>query len=117
MSTGRQRNCRLADSLRASAKVDWSTDEICAWTRKLERDMRVAIPMHLSDHDCVDLGIAWQPPIGDRVRIRPDLDDRCPEGAHDANEPGHTGIVVNVRGACGGTSHPYLVLFDEPHPV
>ena len=79
--------------------------------------MRVAIPMHLSDHDCVDLGIAWQPPIGDRVRIRPDLDDRCPEGAHDANEPGHTGIVVNVRGACGGTSHPYLVLFDEPHPV
>ena len=79
--------------------------------------MCVATLEHWSDNGCVDVGIVWQPPIGDRVRIRRDLDDRCPEGAHDVNEPGHTGIVVNVRGACGGSSHPYLVLFDAPHPV
>jgi len=81
------------------------------------RVMRVAFPVHRADHDCVDLGIAWQPPIGDRVRIRRDLDDRCPEGAHDLHERGHTGIVVNVRGACGGSTHPYLVVFDKPPPV
>ena len=79
--------------------------------------MRMATRLYRAEHDCVDLGIVWQPPIGDRVRIRRDLDDRCPEGAHDSNEPGHTGIVVNVRGACGDSSHPYLVVFDEPHPV
>lgn len=81
------------------------------------RVMRVAFPEQQADHDCVDLGIVWQPRIGDRVRIRRDLDDRCPDGAHDLHERGHTGIVVNVRGACGGSSHPYLVVFDEPHPV
>jgi hypothetical protein len=26
-------------------------------------------------------------------------------------------VVVGVRGACGASSHPYLVLFDDPHPV
>ena len=30
---------------------------------------------------CIDGGMVWQPPIGDRVRIRPDLDGRCPDGA------------------------------------
>jgi hypothetical protein len=53
--------------------------------------------------------------VGERVRR--DLDGRCPEGAHDGAEPGHVGIVVNVRGACGVSSHPYLVLFDDPHPI
>ena len=81
------------------------------------RVRRVAFPVYRADHDCVDLGIVWQPPIGDRVRIRRDLDDRCPEGAHDLHERGHTGIVVNVRGACGGSTHPYLVVFDKPPPV
>src|SRR5687767_5547060 len=70
---------------------------------------------------CVDGGasaeIVWQPPIGQRVRVRRDLAHRCPEGAHDGGEAGHAGIVVNLRGARGSLSHPYLVLFDEPHPV
>ena len=66
---------------------------------------------------CIDGGMVWQPPIGDRVRIRPDLDGRCPDGAHDWHERGHTGTVVHVRGGCGDASHPYLVVFDEPHPV
>jgi hypothetical protein len=72
---------------------------------------------HRAGLGCVDAGIVWQPPIGDRVRIRPDINGRCPDGAHDWHERGHTGIVVNVRGACGDSSHPYLVVFDAPHPV
>ena len=72
---------------------------------------------HRADRTCADAGIVWQPPIGDRVRIRRDINCRCPEGAHDWHERGHTGTVVNVRGACGGSTHPYLVVFDEPHPV
>ena len=66
---------------------------------------------------CAETEIVWQPPVGAPVRVRTDLDGRCPEGAHDGDEPGHTGVVVNVRDACGASSHPYLVLFDAPHPV
>ena len=66
---------------------------------------------------CAEAGIVWQPPVGAWVRIRADLDGRCPEGAHDGAEPGHTGVVVSVRGGRGEASHPYLVLFDDPHPV
>jgi hypothetical protein len=64
-----------------------------------------------------DVEVGWGPPVGDRVRIRPDLDHRCPEGAHDGEERGHTGIVMNVRRTCGASAHAYLVLFDDPHPV
>src|SRR4051794_2813783 len=74
-------------------------------------------PERPSSNACVDAAIVWHPPIGEWVRIRPDLHARCPDGAHDGTEPGRTGIVVNVRGACGASSHPYLILFDEPHPV
>jgi hypothetical protein len=79
--------------------------------------MRVHAHEEPSVQQCADAGIVWQPPIGAWVRIRADLDGRCPEGAHDGDEPGHTGVVVNVRGGCGEASHPYLVLFDDPHPV
>ena len=66
---------------------------------------------------CAEAGIVWQPPVGTWVRIRTDLGGRCPEGAHDGAEPGHTGVVLSVRGGCGEASHPYLVLFDDPYPV
>jgi hypothetical protein len=79
--------------------------------------MRPSVFPHAATESCVDGDIVWRPPVGEWVRIRTDLSDRCPEGSHDGAEPGHTGIVVNVRGACGTTSHPYLVLFDRPHPV
>jgi hypothetical protein len=79
--------------------------------------MRVAAPAHQSEYGCVDVGIVWQPLIGHRVRIRCDLDGRCPEGVHDWSGGGHTGIVVNVRGAYDGVSRSCLVVFDEPHPV
>lgn len=79
--------------------------------------MPVNAPEHPSVQHCIDAGIVWHPPVGEWVRIRADLDGRCPDGAHDGAEPGHTGVVVHVRGACGDSSHPYLVLFDEPHPV
>ena len=26
-------------------------------------------------------------------------------------------MVVSVRGTCEASSHPYLVLFDDPYPV
>ena len=79
--------------------------------------MSVNVPEPSSVQPCVDAGIVWHPPDGEWVRIRADLHGRCPEGAHDGAEPGHTGVVVKVRGACGASSHPYLILFDEPHPV
>ena len=58
--------------------------------------MQAHAPEHLSVQHCVDAGIVWHPPIGESVRIRADLDGRCPEGAHDGAEPGHTGVVVNT---------------------
>ena len=71
-----------------------------------------------SEHRALlDIEVGWGPPIGGHVRIRPTLADCCPEGAHDGDEAGHTGIVVNVRRWSGASSHPYLVLFDEPQPV
>ena len=79
--------------------------------------MRVNATDAESAFHCVDEGVVWHPPVGERVRVRRDLDGRCPEGAHDGAEPGHVGMVVSVRGACGVSSHPYLVLFDDPHPV
>jgi hypothetical protein len=64
----------------------------------------------------LDVEVGTGPSIGGRVRVCPNLDHRCPDGAHDAHEPGHTGTVVNVRRAGKAVSHVYLVVFDDPQP-
>jgi hypothetical protein len=55
--------------------------------------------------------------VGERVRVRRDLDGRCPEGAHDGAERPrrHRG----ERAWCLRRVVPpiHLVLFDDPHPV
>jgi len=65
----------------------------------------------------LDIEVGVGPAIGGRVRIRADLGHRCPDGAHDAAEPGRMGTIVNVRRADRAVSHTLLVLFDDPQPV
>ena len=53
--------------------------------------MRVNAHEPPSLQHCADADVVWQPPVGAWVRIRSDLDGRCPEGAHDGAEPGTPG--------------------------
>jgi hypothetical protein len=58
---------------------------------------------------------AWQPGMGDRVRVRDGIHDRdCEESPHFFGEAGCTGQIVRVGGLPSAPSHPLLVMFDRP---
>src|SRR5262249_48358173 len=68
---------------------------------------------------CCSLQVTAEGPVvGDRVRVRRGVGENatCDELPHYPDEQGRTGAVVAVRAQPGAPNHPYLVMFDRPHP-
>ena len=58
------------------------------------------------------------PVVRDHVRVRQGVGQAptCEELPHHPDEQGRTGVVVAIRAQPGAPRHPYLVMFDQPHP-